>query len=96
MKITPVRDKELIARVKGKPFRSRIREVIEEFMASGETMAEVDNSGYATPWICASTIAQAIKNARIGGVAARTYKGKTYIYRTDEDNEIETQNCSTK
>ena len=89
MKITPVRDKELIATVRGKHFRSWIREVIEEFMASGETMAEVDNSGYATPWVCASTISHAIKNAHIGGVAVRTYKGKTYIYRTDDNDESE-------
>lgn len=89
MKITPIRDRELIARVKGKHFRSQIRCVIEEFMASGETMAEVDNSGYATPWVCASTISQAIKNARIGGVSVRTYKGKTYMFRTDENDERE-------
>lgn len=87
MKITPIRDRELIAKVTGKTFRSQIRGMIEEFMASGETMAEVDDSGYATPYICASTISQAIKNARIGGVCARTYKGKTYIYRTDAESE---------
>lgn len=86
MKITPIRDKELITTVTRKHFRSQIRGVIEEFMASGETMAELDNSGYVTPWVCASTIAQAIKNARIGGVWVRTYKGKTYIFRTDDND----------
>lgn len=97
MKLTPVRDKSLITQVTRKTHYSNLSALIDEFIASGEMMVEVDNSGYSQPSSCTNVINNAIRNRHVGGVCARTYNGKTYVYRTDlENNEVETQNCSTK
>lgn len=84
MKLTPVKDRDLITKVaERKAHYSNLSALIDEFIASGEVMMEVDNGGYSKSSSCTTVINHAIKNKRVGGVRARTYDGKTYIFRTD-------------
>lgn len=71
--------------------KTKILKMLEEFVASGIAVAEVDSSEHKSAASCAASIKQSLKRFKMGGLEAKTINGKVYIInRTlleeDDDN----------